>query len=55
MLALGMEDREGIAEALAACKGADSLIVWIESLRQELEEYEETEEERGGGVNGYDG
>lgn len=45
LLAVSMTDQESIGNIVAYCKGASGLVVWIESLKEDLAEYET--EERG--------
>ncbi len=42
MLAASMTDSETISNTLAMCKGANMLIAWIEELKRQLSEYEES-------------
>lgn len=53
LLAVSMTDRESIDNIIAYCKGASGLLVWIESLKEALTEYETAE--RGIARDGDDG
>lgn len=50
MLAVSMADTETISNTLAMCKGSSMLISWLEELKRQLVEYEES----GAYGDGYD-
>lgn len=53
LLGADMTDKETINNIVASCKGAAALVLWAESLKEELERFEA--EERGVTEDGDDG